>query len=110
MLGPQPGKNGKIDDSDETWVFADEKIWLPPTISKTANGSYDASYIWDIEKTVSETANEQNPDDAASKDVAEGESATFYYGVTLTGAETTTTEPLKMALIASCQDHSDSGK
>jgi hypothetical protein len=87
-----------ISDSDGTWVFEDKKLWDAPSITKTAHGSYDSGYTWQIRKTVAPNGEDPAEDDVATKDVdesgqaeqavAEGGSATFDYEVTLTGAET----------------------
>jgi LPXTG-motif cell wall-anchored protein len=70
-----------------TFTFSDKKEWAKPAVTKEATGSVATSYTWDIAKTVSTTQNDANATDSASKNVAPGDPATFYYGVKVTGTE-----------------------
>ena len=76
------GKGGSV-----TFSFKDKKEWAKPVVTKEATGSVATSYTWDIAKTVSTTQNDANATDSASKNVAPGDPATFYYGVKVTGTE-----------------------
>jgi LPXTG-motif cell wall-anchored protein len=70
-----------------TFTFSDKLEWAKPAVTKEATGSVATSYTWDIEKTVSTTQNDANATDSASKNVAPGDPATFYYGLKVTGTE-----------------------
>jgi len=72
-----------------TFAFHDPAKWQPLTATKTAVGSYDASYAWSIDKTVANNPN-GTPDSSATQHIPAGGTASYHYNVTVTeGARVT---------------------
>ncbi|QNN54287.1 prealbumin-like fold domain-containing protein [Nocardioides mesophilus] len=89
-LLPPPGCDSS-DDTDRcttrtvstggsvTFSFEDKHRYDAPTILKNAAALYDATYTWDIEKTVADADEVPGPD--ATQNVPQGTSASFDYAV-----------------------------
>lgn len=71
-----------------TLTFVDRLLWAAPTVTKTVDARYDATYAWSIAKTV-KNGSDGTPGSSAQQEIAAGGSALFGYDVTVTqGAQT----------------------
>ena len=93
LLHPDPADNSQdvtVGESETvTLTFSNIKKWLPLDISKTANGSFSAQYLWSINKQIAPTADgpwsdATTPASPLVKHVGAGDDTSLYYRAAVT--------------------------
>jgi LPXTG-motif cell wall-anchored protein len=95
LLNPEPDPGNSVDvtvgegESDVPAAFANHRKWQPLTISKTADGTFGATYNWAINKEIAPTADGPwsdgtDPNSPLVKNVEAGGDTSLYYRVVVT--------------------------